>query len=188
MSRNKIAPRIQAGWKERSYKLRLIKTASPFNELKENFRITSPGCLQTLVGACIHFLVPSMEDEELSEESAWNLREMERKNRTDQNSRPPTDQHVNGDPPLRGVCGSANPSQVTQRCDQNAGTRSNGFVFHDFQKCSGELGKTGIFHPNDFQTTFSNRTWQSCHKVLIRENKTRGSIPPPPSHSVRRYT
>ena len=45
MSRNKIAPRIQAGWKERSYKLRLIKTASPFNKLKENFRVASPGCL-----------------------------------------------------------------------------------------------------------------------------------------------
>ena len=98
MSRNKIAPRIQAGWKERRYKLRLIKTASPFNELKENFRITSPGCLQTLVGACIHFLVPSMEDEELSEERTRNLREMKRKDRANQDSRPPTDQHVDSNP------------------------------------------------------------------------------------------
>ena len=87
MCRNKIAPPIQAGWKERSYELRLIETTSPFSKLKKDFRIARPGGLQALIRACVHFLIPSVEDEELSEERTRNLREMERKDRANLDSR-----------------------------------------------------------------------------------------------------
>ncbi len=76
MSGNKIAPRIQDGWKKWSDKLWLVQAASTFCVLKENLRVARPRGLKTLIQASVHFFVPNMEDEELPKEGTRNLREM----------------------------------------------------------------------------------------------------------------
>jgi hypothetical protein len=81
-----------------------------------------------------------MEDEEFPKERTWDLREMEWKDRTNQHSSPPTDQHVDSNSPIR------RPREVTQRVKQDACSRFYRVVLHDLKKDAVELGKTRVFY------------------------------------------
>jgi hypothetical protein len=76
-----------------------------------------------------------MEDEEFPKDWTWDIREMEWEDWTYQDSRPPTDQHIDCNPPFRRAgCGPDLRERVTQKGKQDASVRFYRFVLHDLRK------------------------------------------------------